>query len=243
MLVLYSYSLVLCSAAAWSLLDRDSNAAYEFLRSRSHATARDMGLYSEWLKYSLTRFSLLAVHVAVALAAAISMSTQNQFELRTPAQIGASCALVAGALLLFTLPDIAARIRFARFLNKTAGQLAASLINAACEGGQREDLEPARYDAQEGWSAWHPKDEYWKSDRLWSVVVPVVYLRCAAGGSLALPIDWVHFLFWKRPIEIERGEYLPFRGPGGTSFRVERIHGVIGRPEWSVVQADMSDID
>jgi hypothetical protein len=182
---------------------------------------------------------VLVILVIVAIAAASWMAALNAMELRTPGLVATTCALVVGALLIVAFPHFAARIRFERLLYVASGQLAASLTNAASDSGARENLEPAEYHAYDGWSAWHPKHQYWTSDKLWSALVPVIYLREAAGGSLAIPIDWVHFLILKRPVGIEQGKSMPFRGPGETSFVVESIRGVIGRPEWSVVRANM----
>jgi hypothetical protein len=77
------YILVIFAALIWVGVDKDAIGAFEFLSRTDHANARDMGIYSEFVRYSLGRLAFLTILVTLNVVVAFLMFAKNPFEFGT----------------------------------------------------------------------------------------------------------------------------------------------------------------
>lgn len=117
-------------------------------------------------------------------------------------------------------------------------------------GDISEQHQPADYQVDEEWTAWHPKTELWReasTDAYWwngIVIVPVLYASKPDPRQLVFPFDFRTFLVWNGPLVIPEGACtLPFTGPGGTRFRYRSQRQCKKMEMWWLLQADMVDLE
>jgi hypothetical protein len=176
MVILGLYIFVIFIALIWVSSDSDSMSAFEFFRKDLHTTAREMGVYREWLVHSLVRFVVLLILVLVNIAVASSVLKENPWDLVQPTRTAVFGVMIGGALALFSLPCIFTRLRFVLYLYWKSAELSAliSIIGSASEVRRR--LEPAKYDTTDGWTAWHPTRNEWQENKLWAGLTSIKFL-------------------------------------------------------------------
>jgi hypothetical protein len=150
--------------------------------------------------------------------------------------------MLIGSLATIPWIFLADYLRVQRRLRSKAAQLA-SLVALVTSGSDfAQELQPAGYDTDDSWTAWHPKQQHWQSQEYWSGIVPVAYVRQSKVPSIVVPFDWTLFLAWKLPAgSALPGLFLPFHGPGGSSFRVRSVQRLRHCPEWTVINAELYD--
>jgi hypothetical protein len=169
--------------------------------------------------------------------------SENAWELEQRSRIALLCVMVAGSFMVVALPHLVAYVRYVRALYSHAAALDKLIVLINSKEDFRNLFEPADYHAINGWTAWHPSVERWQNDKVWTDLVPVVYLNWATGLSVIVPLSWSSFLAWKLSDDISAGTQLPFHGPQETTFCVNSIHRLCGRCNWSVIRADFDVSD
>jgi hypothetical protein len=234
--------IIFLIALCWVALDSNATAAFEILKKQLHGTARDMGMYWKWLLQSLLRAALLTSLVLAGIVVATRMFQQNPWDLERLASRSLFAAMLTSSLALLAMPQLSAHLRLQRLLDSKAAGLTQLVAALSSEEGVRQHLEPAEHPfaGVDGWPAWHPKQEQWEGNRLWSDLVPVIYRRQETETSLIIPMDFEHFLAWKLPAEIATpGTWMPI----WPRFSVKSARDLRGRKGWSVVKADLEDED
>jgi hypothetical protein len=239
MSLLWLYILVFLGALIWLGVDKNATGAFEFVRRNLHTTARDMGMYSEWVRYSLGRLVFLTILVILNVTLSAWTFATNPLDFGLAPRGTMLAAMLAGSLALVALPFLAARLRFLQFVYSKTAQLA-ELVAVANSGSEvQHHLDVAKYETRCGWTAWHPKQQDFERNPLWSEMVPVIFLLQGIRPSVVVPIDFTYFLAWNLPGEVQPGEPLPCWG----NFLVETVHKIPWRSGWSVVCAEMDDLD
>ncbi len=239
MLCLGLYLIVTLIALSWVMLDHNARAAFEVFEWSLHSTAREMGMYREWLLQSLIRAVLLISFVIIGIVAATWMLLQNPWNLEWLGRASLFAAMITFSIATLVMPHLSAHVRLWRFLNFKATELSDLVSVLSTNEGVYCSLEPAEqgvFDGADGWTAWHPRAEEWKENPLWSGLVPVVYLYQSTATSLIVPVDFEHFLAWKLPDGgIMPGKLMPF-WPSCLVKAVRRLRGCEG---WSIVHAEL----
>lgn len=242
MLIPGLYLLSILVALSWVALDSKAIAAFEMLKKRLHCTARDMGMYREWLFQSLLRAALLLTLVVAGIVVASSILQQNPWGLGWVGRFSLFAVMLTCSLALLTLPYLSAYLRLKWFLYFKAAELMRLVSIVSSTEGVRQHLEPADFDVFDGidgWTAWHPRKEGWNEEPLWSGLTPVVYLHQDTEISFIVPVDFEHFLAWKLPSgSVTPGNLMPI----GPRCSTKAVSDLRGREGWSVVHADI-DID
>jgi len=239
MLALILYLLVTLIPLAWLAIDNNAIAAFEIFKKHLHRTARDMGMYWEWLVQQLLRASLLISCVILGIVAATWMLRQNPWELGWLERTSLFAAMLIGSLALFAMPHLSANLRLKSFLYFKSAELMTLVSSVSSKEGIRQHLEPAKLDmfnGVDGWTAWHPLEEGWNGEPLWAGLTPVIYLHQDKETSLIVTVDFEHFLAWKLP----RGSVTPGHPmPICPRCSVKTVSDLRGREGWSVVHADL----
>lgn len=233
------YAFAILGALLWVFMDRDAAEAFQFLRSTTRATARDMGLYRQFARDNLLRLALLTILASVGVATALAMFANNPFNLEHVSRGILLAIMLAGAIALFRLPFLFGYLRFQRFVYSKTASLADLLRVAESATEIHRHLDDAGYATQGGWTAWHPNQHDFDHNSLWSGIVPVAYLRQGSRPSVVVPVDFCRFLAWNFPADLKVGEELPFTGPGDTRFFATAMRKLRGRFGWSIIYADM----
>ncbi|MEM9658862.1 MAG: hypothetical protein AAF961_10920 [Planctomycetota bacterium] len=247
MIILWLYAAIMLVALLWVSVDGAASGAFEILRSNNRESARQMGVYSEFLRYSLGRLALLTTLVALSCVAACVAFVRNPLGYGTATSGTLLFAMLTGSLLLLALPRLADCVRFFRFLYASTTQLAELVAVAESESEIRRRWDAAEYETSRGWTAWRPSIEEYENNPLWSDEMdPDIYVRRENGLSVCISFHFGsffgYFLSWKLPNDVEPGDYLPFSGLGGCRFLVKRIYKIVGRDGWSLVNAKL-DLD
>lgn len=233
------FILTILVALCWVSWDNNAIAAYEVLKKNLHSTARDMGMYREWLLQSTLRLALLLTLVAMGIVAAFSVLQHNPWSFGVRGKATLFATMLACSLALFAMPHLSAKLRLKSFLYFKATELEELVSIVSSNEGIRKNLEPAEMDAFDGtngWSAWHPLDERWSEGPIWEGLVPLIYLHQDTETSFIIPVDFEHFLAWKLPEgSVTPGSLMPIR-PNCSVMTVSELRG---RKGWSVVQADI----
>lgn len=240
---LWFYVLVILIALIWAGVDKHAPGTFEFLRRNNRASARQMGMYLEFTRYSLGRLAFLTTLVTLNIAVTFWMFAKNPFGSGQATRWTMLAAMLAGSLGMLALPSLAARFRFLQLLYSKTAQLTGLVAIAKSESDVGNNFDVAAYDTLSGWTAWHPKQQEFQGNTLWSGMIPAIYLRQGIQPVVVIPIDFKYFLAWKFPYEVRPGEWLPFSGPGQTKFLVKTIHNIPGRRGWSVVRTEMNELD
>lgn len=239
MLMAGLYLLTILAALCWVSLDNNSIAAYEVLKKNPHTTARDMGMYWEWLLQSVLRSALLLTLVVIGIVATFSVLQHNPWGFGWVGKASAFAIMLTCSLALFAMPYFSAKLRLRTFLYHKATELEKLVSIVSSDRGIRQNFEPAEMDAfdgADGWSAWHPRIEGWSEEPIWAGLVPLIYLHQDTETSFIIPVDFEHFLAWKLPEgSVTPGNLMPIR-PNCSVMTVNELSGLKG---WSVVQADI----
>jgi hypothetical protein len=234
---LWLYVLVIFAALIWVGVDRDAIEAFEFLSRNSHANARCMGIYSEFVRYSLGRLAFLTIIVTLNVVVAFLMFAKNPLNFEPSIRGTVLGTMLAGSLVLFAMPHLSVYLRLKHFLYFKAAELRNLVSIVSSKEMVRQQLKPSDiFDGQDGWTAWHPSEEAWKENPLWAGLVPLVYLHQDAEPSLIVPVDGEYFLAWKLPCgSVTPGNLMPVL----PHYCVKAVHNLRGREGWSVVQAEL----
>jgi hypothetical protein len=233
------YILVIFAALIWVGVDRNAIGPFEFLSRNNHATARDMGIYSEWVRHSLGRLAFLTIIVTLNVVVAFLMFAKNPLNFGQSIRGTVLGTMLVGSLLLFAMPRLSVYLRLKKFLYFKAAELTNLVSIVSSKEGVRQHLKPSELDlfhGHDGWTAWHPSEEAWNENPLWAGLVPLVYLHQDAEPSLIVTVDGVLFLAWNLPCgSVTPGKLMPI-----CPLRsVKAVHNLRGRVGWSVVQAEL----
>lgn len=240
MLPLLCYFSVAGTALTWCVRDANAAGCFEVLRPQLHATARDMGAYREWLRYSLPRLIALLTFVVLSGLFASWFLLVNPLGLEALSLRAFSAVMLAGAIGLLSLPHLTAGLRFRKFLCRKAAEFSNLSALRSSDEQFALNFEPANYRTEHGWTAWHPTSSQWEHDPIWTDVVPVVYLRRQPEFSFAIPVDWSHVLAWNLPTSsLIPGQPLPMLGSHASGFTIQSAHVLRNQPNWSAIRVDL----
>ena len=237
------YLLATLIALAWIAVDDNAVAAFEVFKRRLHSTARDMGIYREWLAPQLMRATLLTSCVSIGVVAATSMRFHNPWDLGWLGRTSLFGIMLGFSITLLAMPHLSTHLRLKQFLNCKATELSQLVPEVSTVDGIRQYLEPAEldtFDGEDGWTAWHPCRETWDKDPFWEGLTPVVYLYQYPAASLIVPVDFEHFLAWRLPAgSVTPGECMPI----WPRFSVRTVSCLPGCEGWSIIRANMEPDD
>jgi hypothetical protein len=240
------YGFIFVAAIIWVTLDKYAPGAFEFFYSSTHECARAMGMYGEWIRYSLGRLAFLSILVAMSLMATHLAFYSNPLELRPLSRWVLLSVMLTGSLLLIALPQLASRLRFIKLIYTKSAMFSELSTQIFDDTEFKKSWELADYATEHQWTAWHPKMEdveNYERDPRWKDMVPVIYLRQGKQQSLVATTDFEYFLAWNWLREVDVAEALPFTGPGDTRFFLRSIRQLPGRPGWTVIHAEMEDFE
>ena len=241
MLLLNAYILMSLVALTWIACDSGMIAIFELFQRDQHVVARDMGMYWSWALRHTWRCVVLLLLVASNATLASLLLAQNPFQLDAVGRTAVFGAMLIGSLVMIPWIFVADSLRRQRQFRSKATQLTRLVALVGAEPDLAQHLEPAGYDSDDSWTAWHPRLHNWHED-YWTGIVPVLYVRQREYPTIVVPLDWRVFLAWNLPAGIALpGRDLPFHGPGGSSFRVRSAYGLKYRPGWTVINADLYD--
>lgn len=243
MILFWLDGLVFLAALLWVAVDKYSTGSFEFFSKIRHECARDMGMYPEWLRYTLGRLALLSLLMAISAFAAVRVFASNPLELNLSGQWLLLSSMLVGTALLLALPFLADRMRFIRMLYTKTTALTNQFSLADWQPEIQNNWDNTGYATSQSWTAWHPRVNELEHDPVWSVLVPVIYLHLGVQPSIVVTFNWEYFLAWKWPGETRINAPLPFTGPGNTRFFIKSERQLPGRAGWSIIHAEMEDLE
>ncbi len=194
-------------------------------------------------RYLLTygwRLAVLASVILVGILFAWRFFTADPLQIDRAGRILTLTLMLAASLSLMPWIHLAARNRWLLGVRSAARQLTDLVERVTADDEFLHSLNPAPYETQQPWTAWHPSQDQYSSGLFPKEIVPVVYVCREAVRSVLLPIDWQTFLAWSIPKELRPpGSDLPFQGPFESSFRVKSIRNLRGCPGWCLVKTEM----
>ena len=242
MLILGLYVLIVLILLSWVAMDNNAIAAFEILKRNIHRTARDMGMYRQWLLYSLPRAALLISLVIAGFVVATWILRQNPFGLGWAGRGAVFAVMFVCTIAMLAVPHLWLYFHRKRFLYCKAGELMKLVSIVSSNEGVRQHLEQAEadvFDGVDGWTAWHPRNQWWNEEPLWTGLVPVVYLHESSETSLIVPVDFETLLAWKLPDNrIAPASLMPVL----PHLWVNTVSSLRGREGWSIVRAEI-DLD
>lgn len=245
MSLLIAYTLLIVVAMLWIARDAETIYIFDVFGKNFRYVWFESG--QRWTHVFTYGWRLVALCLLILFNGLLSY----RIYVVNPLMIGPAAQLTMFAILLVAsfspIPWIyqAQRLRWKRQICFTAQRLD-DFVNAAT--GESElalTLDRADYRTDETWTAWHPKQDEWKSNKLWDSLIPVVYFRNAPYRSALFPIDWEAFLVWNIPTDCVRVHRdLPVHGACDASFRVQSVQAIPGIPNWWLVRTEMrSELD
>lgn len=240
MILLAIYILLTLAAVIWILLDAETACVFDvYGNSFRYVWFESPHRWAELMTYGW-RLAVLCSAVVLGWLLAGRVYTANPFDVGPAIRVGVAAAMLVGSLASLPWIYIAHRIRWHRRIRRTALQLTELAGRITSDAVFLQSLERADYETDAPWTGWHPKEEHWRSEQLWSLLVPMAYLHNESNRSVLFPVDWETFLGWNVPDEITRTDgALPFHGPDGSSFRVKSIRQLRGCPDWVVIDTEM----
>jgi len=238
MALLGVYFLVALVAIVWVIRDTRATEVFELFRLHLHKIARELGCYRSWFLHCLRKTALLVSLVAIGIWAAVSTAQLNPFEFGAHGRTFCFRLMVFGSLSVFALPHLSVWVRRQRLLHRKATQLSELVSIVSSENGVLDRLEPGTFDAENGWTSWHPSEDYYFNDPVWDGLVPVVYLHRGAEPSFMVPIDFSYFLAWQLPEgTASPGRWLPIY-PRCT---VRKVRDFGRRKGWHVIRTELQE--
>jgi hypothetical protein len=236
-----TYCFLIVLAFAW--IYRDSGTEDVFIVYGSQfRTACQMKAWSAFVVCGW-RLLLLLTLAGACLWLAIRVMAQNSFGLSPFLLYAVVGAMVIAVGFLFPWISLSRRKRFNQLLASAAEKLTPIAVKFTEEPDPSREYQPAGYQTDGSWMAWHPKDELWQRPEMqatWFRIVPVVYATTSVPRTLAIPATWDSFLIWGDPTSWARsGELLPFTGPGGTRVMAGRIRRWAYQGKWSLLHTTM----
>lgn len=167
----------------------------------------------------------------------------NQFELGPNSQRTLFAVLLVASFLPVPWIHLAHQLRCQRQVHATAQRLNDYAKASTAFSDLARTMDRADYKTDEAWTAWHPKQEEWKSSSFWEGLVPVIYLRTTPCPSALFTVDWRTFLAWNVPAECVRVDSnLPVHGAFDSTFRIESVHAIRGIQNWWVVHTELRSV-
>jgi hypothetical protein len=236
-----AYCCLIVLAFAW--IYRDSGTEDVFIvYGRQFRTACQMKAWSA-LVVCGWRLLLLLTLAAACLWLAIRVMSQNSFGLSPFFLYAVAGSMVLAVGFLFPWISLCRRQRVNRFLASAADRLTPICVKFTEEADPSREYQPAAYQTDGSWQAWHPKEELWQkpeTQATWLRIAPVVYTTPGVPRTLAIPATWEIFLIWGDATSWARpGELLPFAGPDGTRFVAGRIRRLAHQGKWSILRTTM----
>ncbi len=243
MSLLFTYTLLMLLAMLWIMKDAETIYIFDVFGKNFCYVWFESG--QRWTHIFTYGWRMVVLCLLVLLICLLSyrIYLEDLFEIGPAARLTVFVVLLAASFAPFPWIYLAHRLRWQRQFRATAQRLD-DFVNAAIDESERaRSLERAEYRTDEPWTAWHPKQDEWKSNRLWDGLVPVVYLRDAPYRSAIFPIDWETFFAWNIAADCVRvNSDLPVHGAFDSSFRVESVQAIRGIPNWWLVRTEMRSI-
>lgn len=240
MSLLIAYILLTLLAMLWIMKDTETIYIFDVFGKNFHYVWFESG--QRWTHVFTYGWRLVVLWLLVLLLCLLAyrIYVANLFEIGPATRLALFAVLLTASFALFPWIYLAHRLRWQRQIRATAQRLG-DFVNAASDESElARTLDRADYKTDESWTAWHPKQDEWKSNRLWDGLVPVVYLRNTPYRSALFTIDLETFLAWNIPAECVRvNSDLPVHGAFSTSFHVESVQPLRGIPNWWLVRTEM----
>ncbi|TWT51473.1 hypothetical protein Pla22_42510 [Rubripirellula amarantea] len=151
--------------------------------------------------------------------------------------------LVVFAVALLPWPFVIAAYRYRREIDGFVDELSPIAVRIAGTTDLDDTFDPAHYENDGDWIAWHPSTSEFNAadkDSVWRRIAPVFYTSPSHPGSVVFAIDWSSFAVWGNlPPLPPVGCYLSFRGPGSTKFRHLSSRRSKTQANCWVIRADM----
>jgi len=239
MLPLALYIGFLLIGSLWIFCDAETYYIFDVFGRNFHYVWYQSGLRWRYsIQYGWRLLVLICLISANAFFSYWCYAT-NPFMLNGPVALFLSGAMLLSALMLVPWMYFAQRLRVNRFIRYTASQLDEFVQSQLVRPEWQQNLKQAEYAVERGWTAWHPKDDYWKSSNYWNGIVPVLYVEGDANSAVFV-VDFNVFLGWKTPYMCDQvGESLPFQGPNESSFRVQSVRRLNRPHEWFVIGVEV----
>jgi hypothetical protein len=241
MISVLAYCCLIVLALAW--IYRDSGTEDVFIVYGSQfRNACEMKAWAALVACGW-RLLLFLILATACLWLTIRTASQNPFGVSPFVLHGLAGLMAAAVGFFFPWISLCRRQRINRFLASAAEKLTPIALKFAENDDPSGEYQPAAYQTDGSWLAWHPKDELWQkpeTQATWFRIAPVVYATASVPRTLAIPATWEIFLIWGDPSSWARsGELLPFTGPGGTRFMAGRIRRLAHQGKWSILRTTM----